>query len=1106
MSEHDDAKPVVRPDVERVLAGLKPFQRRSVKYVFDRLYGDNPTRRFLLADEVGLGKTLVARGVIARAIEHLWEKVGRIDVVYICSNHDIARQNINRLNITGKKDFALASRITLLPITMGGGRLRNQKLNFVSFTPGTSFDLKSSLGVSTERVLLYHLLAGPWKLVGAGPRNVLRGGCHAYNFLNQLNRFPYEYTIDPGMAKLFLEHVAKEPRLRAECSDLCDHYHRSDATVADDVTRRRNALVGELRTILARACLHALEPDLIILDEFQRFKHLLKDDDESEASQLAHDLFRYSGEHAQARVLMLSATPYKMYTMGHESAVDDHYADFMDTVRFLLDDDTKAKVVENLLKEYRRLLYRIGQDETGEIEQVRGELERSLRTVMCRTERLAVTADRSGMLREIPSTPRLEPGDVASYVALQGVARALDQHDTVEYWKSAPFLMSFMEEYALKRNLEDRGGEPGVVEAFGAAAPHPGVLLPWEALRAFAPIDPSNPRMRELLRDTVDCGAWGALWVPPSIPYYNLTGPLAGLAARGFTKRLVFSSWKVVPKAIATLISYEAERRMVTGHDPQARNTPEARKAVRPLLNFASSKGRLTGMPVLGLLYPSLFLAREFDPLRYMSEQPAGSRLEAAQVVGIVEMGVSKALLPFVEHAPQVGPEDEAWYWAAPILLDQVADPVSTGVWWEDASLAGHWSGAQDEEGEEDENGSDNPSDGDSTGGADGDAREAGLGWRHHVEHARRVLTDWRTLLGRPPADLAKVVAQLAVAGPAVTTLRAITRISGGLGQTGDPLRRHMAGKVAFGFRTLFNAPDVIALIRGQNGAEPYWRRVLEYCLAGCVQAVLDEYVHVLRESLGDANVEPALLVADVGRTVAEALDLRIASPGADEITVNAAGTDLVFNNHRLRARFAMRFGDEKNAEGETVSRADQVRTAFNSPFWPFVLATTSVGQEGLDFHTYCHAVMHWNLPANPVDMEQREGRVHRYKGHAVRRNVARRHAGALTHDGCVDPWARLFDMAVAESADASGLTPFWVYTADGGAVIERHVPVLPLSREADQLPALRNSLAVYRMVFGQPRQDDLVEFLLRQIPRESLNSRLEQLRIDLAPSGRDPC
>ena len=39
------------------LAGLKDFQRKTVDYVFKRLYGDDPTSRFLIADEVGLGKT-----------------------------------------------------------------------------------------------------------------------------------------------------------------------------------------------------------------------------------------------------------------------------------------------------------------------------------------------------------------------------------------------------------------------------------------------------------------------------------------------------------------------------------------------------------------------------------------------------------------------------------------------------------------------------------------------------------------------------------------------------------------------------------------------------------------------------------------------------------------------------------------------------------------------------------------------------------------------------------------------------------------------------------------------------------------------------------------
>ena len=59
--------------------------------MFRRLYLDpDPASRFLIADEVGLGKTLVARGLIAKAVDHLWDSIERIDVLYICSNQEIA--------------------------------------------------------------------------------------------------------------------------------------------------------------------------------------------------------------------------------------------------------------------------------------------------------------------------------------------------------------------------------------------------------------------------------------------------------------------------------------------------------------------------------------------------------------------------------------------------------------------------------------------------------------------------------------------------------------------------------------------------------------------------------------------------------------------------------------------------------------------------------------------------------------------------------------------------------------------------------------------------------------------------------------------------------
>ena len=123
----------------------------------------------------------------------------------------------------------------------------------------------------------------------------------------------------------------------------------------------------------------------------------------------------------------------------------------------------------------------------------------------------------------------------------------------------------------------------------------------------------------------------------------------------------------------------------------------------------------------------------------------------------------------------------------------------------------------------------------------------------------------------------------------------------------------------------------------------------------------------------------------------------------------------------KLRARYALRFGAQSLEDESELQRAGTVRTAFNSPFWPFVLATTSVGQEGLDFHQYCHAVVHWNLPANPVDLEQREGRVHRYKGHAIRKNLAAVHRAAAFEPGVSDPWEALFDAAVRGSRRVAG-------------------------------------------------------------------------------------
>jgi len=209
---------------------------------------------------------------------------------------------------------------------------------------------------------------------------------------------------------------------------------------------------------------------------------------------------------------------------------------------------------------------------------------------------------------------------------------------------------------------------------------------------------------------------------------------------------------------------------------------------------------------------------------------------------------------------------------------------------------------------------------------------------------------------------------------------------------------------------------------------------------------------------------------------------------------------DGLFGRRAFRARFALRFGDNRVDEERDTQRPTLVREAFNSPFWPFVLVSTSVGQEGLDFHLYCHSVVHWNLPANPVDLEQREGRVHRYKGHAIRKNLASAYGDAALSAAGSDPWEALFAEGTRNRAKhENDLVPSWIFV-NGPARIQRVVPMLPLSRDEARLAMLKRSLAAYRLAFGQPRQEDLIAFLDRALGQEELDRLSDELRINLTP------
>lgn len=1093
-----------RPNPKQELARLKDFQRRTVDLVFDRLYGaKSTTRRFLVADEVGLGKTLVARGVVVKAIDHLWDSVPRIDIVYLCSNSDIARQNVSRLTPKGVGHVPESPRITLLPLSthdMGG-----RKVNVIPLTPGTSLKVAGSLGTKLERALILRMLERPWRLDRTQACRVFCGNAGLRSFRTLVANFDAWYNVDEALADSFvsyLEHVCAEdkaggrPTIRQRLSRLLSSSEEGGKLSRAHAEEQRN-VIGELRQRLGQSCIKSLEPDLIILDEFQRFKDLLAG--EGPEAEMAKQLFDYEEGDTKARVLLLSATPYKMFTVADESGGEDHYKDFVVTARFLLQEQPgRADELAQLLREYRSALFQVPQHGVAPLEEIRDRLETILRSVMVRTERLAVTPDRSGMLSERPITDlNLEARDVIGFVEAQRLATELEHPDVLEYWKAAPWLLNFMEGYKLadrfKERVADNAREPDLRAAVKEAR-H--ALLAWEDVEAYGRLDPAHGRLRWLLRHVLSSEQWRMLWLPPTMPYYELGPAFQQAASAAPSKALVFSAWRVVPRVVAAVLSYEAERRLYRALEGEEAVLEGIERRLDGLLKVTRREGQVAGLTTLSVLYPCRWLAERCDPLDIVRELRLQGVAQPTSADVIAE--AERRIAPVVENltsgvATRTAP-DGSWYWMLPILLDLAEYPDETSEWLTAHAVAQWSEGGKSrqkkrrlvEELDDDEE-----------PGVDDSGAEDHHSWGDLSTRLQAVLAGDRPT-GVPPKDVVHCLALVAVGGAATAALRTLTRVLG-VTKEGNAVRS-AAARIGAGFRTLFNQPDATAAVRLSSPHEDYWKQCLDYSTGLGLQAVLDEYAHLLESELGLQGREEDERADRIAERLATVVGLRRAQIGVQHIHVQGGAVQR--EGKRFRSRFAMRFGEERRDEAtDTSIRADDVRNAFNSPFAPFVLATTSVGQEGLDFHFYCHSVVHWNLPPNPVDLEQREGRVHRFKGLAVRKNLSRQHGAAVVGKDAVDPWAAIFDRAKEErAAFESDLLPYWVYPLENGARIERYVPTLPLSRDVDRFRSLRHALAMYRMVFGQPRQEELVDYLRQVLAPEEVERVRNAVRVSLEP------
>lgn len=1115
--------------IEQTAGSLKDFQARTVDYVYEQLYVKG-RKKMLVADEVGLGKTIIAKGIIAKSFSHYLDQYETVkkenptfNVVYICSNLALANQNIRKLNFTGKEECVeeTINRLNYLAIEDKGN---TQLFKINSLTPGTSFDQRSSTGEAKERVILYKLLTAYdvferrsngvlWLLKGPSGSDSWKN--HIKNNSTVLRKDLYRRFRDELSAIV----ITKErlPKTYAALNTSVEtSLWKGLQFLTDRIDGRnhhlfqfQNEIIRELRRILAYLCLDYLGADIFILDEFQRYANLIKTDKtDNPTVELARRVFQIK----DAKVLMLSATPFKPYTNDFDEAGGEvHYKEFKDVLKFLMEDEAESfwQQFESDRKSLYKILRHSEKIETVFEEglAVKQRLEATYRKVLVRTERLLASENKDAMIHHADGgkTLKLQLDDIHDFVILDKITQHLNKNYhsflnvPIEYVKSCPYSLSFLDTYQHKEKLRKEIGKDKKLQNLLKESTH--AWLDLARINSYLPLIPTkgnvlpNAKLRLLIEKTVNEKAgghagdaptkegWKYLWIPPSLPYYELSGAFEN--SWGFSKSLLFSSWKMVPRMVAGLVSYEAERLSVGNKNSisereqqeDKREYFQKRRTPRPQFTFKNSQATDTPdqMNNYLLLYPCFYLADLYNPQDNLAEQLSLKQLRKG-LAGRIRANIEEA---GILRLSREGGDFRKWYWLAPLLLDRhYTDITFLQIWLSRSFMDASVTDAEDAVPD----------------------KEEGKGKAFHRSYLAGILNGTTVVdVGQPNEeqldDLCNHLADLCLGSPAVCLLRSFLNHF--------PLSADLLSSVfsiASSFITLFNKPESIAVVRLTTEAKEYHRAVLEYCVAGNIQSLLDEYVYLLHHCDNYRDH------AELASHFSDILSLRSSGVEVDDyksFRSTAVEGDNNVKKTYLRTHYAMDFGSQKLTSAGS-GRLINMRQTFNSPFRPFVLATTSIGQEGLDFHLYCRKIFHWNLPSNPIDFEQREGRIHRYKGHVIRLNLAKKYGNLQTKGGCKNIWDKIFQQASAEKMTARvqcDLIPFWHINHGTSALnIERYVPIYPFSRDIEKFRNLIKVLTYYRLTFGQPRQEELVEALSSLGYESDEVKMLDELMVNLSP------
>ena len=989
---------------------LKDFQKATVEHIVN-IFKSKKQRRVLLSDEVGLGKTIVSKGVI-QAVGELSDEYGIWDdntyrVVYICSNANIVKQNTENLGIEDVMNID-ESRLSMQHFIVAKKVKELQKSKkskpriLIPLTPGTSFNLQTSAGNMNERALMFAILShlDDFKDHKTALKNRLNiYGANGDNWTDIIDK--YEKDIKENVCTGYRENISKEV-VNDDCYQEAKDLLLKAIALNDYNTT--NKAITLFRIIFCKISMKELNPDLVIMDEFQRFSSLLDLEGNSEEAMLTRTFF---GKEDGPFILLVSATPYKPFTTLeelNENKIDEQYQDFNKLADFLFD-GREDIVFQQVWHDYSKELCHISSDNLDILIAKKNIAEDTMYEAMSRTERYRNSSQDDTYLK-------ISTGDIASYCQMQEVLGECNKMSEgrfgvktlpMEYAKSSPYLLSFMDKYKLKEKLAKAYTEhPWKIKQKQQ------YLIKKKNINTYERIPSCNAKLDKL--SNILFGEKGEkhgeqlFWIPASHPYYKIPASNVFAKNHDFSKVLVFSAWEMVPRMIACMISYAIEQKSISHAFPSATYTNTKENSEKDALDKQEGEkagtGRLRRESLELVTCCSDFLKDAYNPKAYL-----GNDLKEIKA-GIKENFKNTSRFTLVEQPT-----------TAKFLLEAIKLLDSN--------------------------------------------------------------TEEKILISEDGLD---TLVNMAIGSPGICFYRLLGN---------KDLAQEAATKICNNiFNRRYNAA-VIDILYNKKSVQTYFKQVIDYCVMGNLQAVLDEFAYMIDErSNGERNVEmiqKRMIESFIDRNYQE-ID-----------TTESFGKEKK-KKWRIRTHYAMPYGNIRMTD-QATNRANDVRLAFNSPFRPFVLASTSVGQEGLDFHWYCRKIMHWNISSNPQDMEQREGRIDRYKSLFVRRNVAKFHPETYT-------WNEMFDLARTEAKEKGfcELVPYWSIPQDmlksiaetDREYIESIVPLYPLSMDYDRYRHMKSVLRLYRLTMGQPRQEELLESF-KDMPAEDI----DKLLFNLSPIKR---